>query len=319
MSKYKKFYNEALALQIQGLESLAEINDKKFAELVELIIKNKNKIIFAGMGKSGHIATKISSTFSSLGIPSFAIHPGEASHGDLGMISKGDLVILLSNSGDTVELQDVIQYCLRNKIDLVSFVRNKHSYLVKVSKISIIMPNIAECSNVNAPTTSTTQMLVYGDLLAVAIAQSKGFNKADFGLLHPGGKLGKINLKVKDLMRSTESIPFVNCEQKLIEVIFEITNKMLGFVLVQDDNKKFMGVISDGDLRRHYSKNFQELKARDIMSKNPITINEDLFVSDAVNILFKNQITNLVVLNKANVVGILNLHDCLNAGFNYGK
>ena len=266
------------------------------------------------MGKSGHIGNKIAATFASTGTPAFFIHPGEASHGDLGMITQNDVVILLSNSGETKELKDIIYFCKRFEIPIIGFIRRADSELTKSSDVALVLPAIPEANNINAPTTSTTMMLALGDALAVSLIEARGFNSEKFGVFHPGGKLGSAFLRVKDLMRKGDQIPLINSSQKMPEILFEMTSKHLGCTGVSE-NKKLLGIITDGDLRRHIDQNFLQQIAENVMTKNPITTNCDDLAVEAIALMNKKSITSLFVLDEGkNIAGILHLHDCLRSG-----
>lgn len=313
----KKYINSAIATiktEIEGLNSLLEFFDENYAKAVELILNCKGRTIISGMGKSGHIANKIAATFASTGTPSFFIHPGEASHGDLGMITSDDVVILLSNSGETKELKDIIYYCKRFEIPIIGIIRRRESELTKASNVALVLPAIPEANNVNAPTTSTTMMLAIGDALAVSLIDARGFNSDKFGVYHPGGKLGSNFLKVSDLMRVENAIPVVDLKTRMPDVLVEMTSKHLGCTAVLDGTK-LVGIITDGDLRRHIDKNFLEHVAQEIMTKNPSIIKDYTLAAEAVAIMNKKSITSLFVLNDSDLlVGILHLHDCLKSG-----
>jgi arabinose-5-phosphate isomerase len=314
----KKFYiNSAIATiktEIDGLNSLLNFFDEKYIQAVDLILNCKGRVIVSGMGKSGHIANKMAATFASTGTPSFFIHPGEASHGDLGMITSDDVVILLSNSGETKELKDIIYYCKRFEIPMIGIIRRQESELTKASTVPLVLPAIPEANNVNAPTTSTTMMLAIGDALATSLIDARGFNSEKFGVFHPGGKLGSNFLKVRDLMRFDKDIPQIDINTKMQQVLLEMTSKHLGCTAIMQNNK-LAGIITDGDLRRHIDKNFLEHDASEIMTKNPITTMPDTLAVEAIAIMNKKSITSLFVLDaEKNLVGILHLHDCLRSG-----
>lgn len=301
--------------EIEGLTSLLNFFDEAYIKAVDLILNCKGRVVISGMGKSGHIANKIAATFSSTGTPSFFIHPGEASHGDLGMITQDDVVILLSNSGETKELKDIIYYCKRFEIPIIGIIRRLESELTKASTVPLVLPAVPEANAVNAPTTSTTMMLALGDALAVSLIDAHGFNPEKFGVFHPGGKLGSNFLKVKDLMRREKNIPLVTENTKMSEVLFEMTSKHLGCTGVLNAENKLLGIITDGDLRRHINNNFLDHKAGEIMTKNPITTSFDTLAVEAIAVMNKKSITSLFVLDQQkNVVGILHLHDCLRSG-----
>ena len=267
------------------------------------------------MGKSGHIANKIAATFASTGTPAFFIHPAEASHGDLGMITAEDVVILLSNSGEARELNDLIYYCKRFAIPVIGIVRRAGSTLALASDISLVLPDITEANNFKAPTTSTTMMLAFGDALAVSLIDARGFNSENYGVFHPGGKLGLAFVKAKELMRQNEQLPLVKAEQRMSEVLVEMTSKHLGCAGVINSDHHLIGIITDGDLRRHLDQNFLEHDAAEIMTKNPVTITENVLAVEAVSLMNKKSITSLFVVDDAKKIkGILHLHDCLRAG-----
>lgn len=313
-NKYIQSAIATIKTEVEGLNSLLDFFDEKFIQAVDLILNCKGRVIISGMGKSGHIANKIAATFASTGTPSFFIHPGEASHGDLGMITQEDVVILLSNSGETKELRDIIYYCKRFEIPIIGFIRRAESELTKASTIALVLPSIPEANKVNAPTTSTTMMLALGDALAVSLLEARGFNSEQFGTFHPGGKLGSNFLKVKDLMRIGSDVPYVYSDQKMSEVLVEMTSKHLGCTGVIDKNGILLGIITDGDLRRHLDQNFLNHSAEEIMTKNPITSNPLSLAAEAIAIMNKKSITSLFVLEGQKIVGILHLHDCLRAG-----
>lgn len=297
--------------EINGLEQLKKIFNDDFIKAVELILSCKGKVIVSGIGKSGHIAKKISATFASTGTPSFFIHPCEASHGDLGMIEKNDLVILLSNSGQTKEIRDQLYYCKKFNIPIIGITKKSNSELAKLSSVSLIIPDIQEANDINAPTTSTTMMLALGDALAVALLKIRNFTNENFGLFHPGGKLGSALLKVKSIMRTKNSLAIVKAHQKMSEVLLEITSKSLGCTAVVDDQEHLIGVITDGDLRRNFNDNFLQMTALQVMNKNPQIIDQELLVNDAIEIINKKSITSLFVCEKNKLIGIIHIHDCL--------
>jgi len=313
-NKYIQSAIATIKTEIDGLSSLLDFFDDKYAQAVELILNCKGRVIISGMGKSGHIANKIAATFASTGTPSFFIHPGEASHGDLGMITQEDVVILLSNSGETKELRDIIYFCKRFEIPIIGFIRRQESELTKASTVALVLPAVAEANEVNAPTTSTTMMLALGDALAVSLIDARGFNSEQFGTYHPGGKLGSNFLKVKELMRIGSQIPQVAKDKKMSEVLVEMTSKHLGCTGVINDQEELLGIITDGDLRRHIDQNFLNHLAEEIMTKNPVTTSPSTLAVEAIAIMNKKSITSLFVLEGQKIVGILHLHDCLRAG-----
>lgn len=312
----KSYLNSAkktIEAEIAGLNSLLEFLGDSFIKAVEIILHSKGRVIVSGMGKSGHIANKIAATMASTGTAAFSIHPGEASHGDLGMITKDDVVILLSNSGETKELKDIIYYCKRFSIPMIGIVRRQDSELANASDAPLVLPEIPEATSIKAPTTSTTMMLALGDALAIALMEAKGFNNTDYGIFHPGGKLGAEFIKVKDLMRKNQDLPLVDQNDGIEKVLLEMTSKHLGCTAVIDDGK-LLGIITDGDIRRHINKDFMNLSAGELMTKKPTIIEEQTLAVQAVALMNEKKITNLFVVKNQKAIGILHIHDCLRAG-----
>lgn len=305
---------KTIKTEIDGLNSLLNFFSENYIRAVDLILNCKGRIVVSGMGKSGHIANKIAATFASTGTPSFFIHPGEASHGDLGMIAQNDVVILLSNSGETKELQDIIYYCKRFEIPVIGIIRRAESELTKASTIPLVLPAVTEANEINAPTTSTTMMLALGDALAVSLIDARGFNSEKFSVFHPGGKLGSNFLKVKDLMRKGSEVPLVAFDEKMSEVLLEMTSKHLGCTGVVDEKNNLIGIITDGDLRRHINKNLLDYRAQEIMTRNPRSTSLDTLAVAAIAVMNNKSITSLFVLDEQKIVGILHLHDCLRSG-----
>jgi arabinose-5-phosphate isomerase len=299
--------------EIKGLEEMLNLG-AEFDQLVELILKIKGRVVLSGMGKSGHVASKIAATLASTGTPAFTVHPGEASHGDLGMITKDDVLILLSNSGETKELSDLTNYAKRFNIPLVGVVRRKESQLVDVADIAIVLPDVDEASHVNAPTTSTTMMLVLGDAIAVTLAERKGFSEHDFSVFHPGGKLGSNFITIEKIMRSGKDLPLVSVDTKMSDALVEMTKKSLGCVGVCNAEGLLVGIVTDGDLRRHMGKNLLEQKAVDVMTKNPTTFKENALAVEAMAVMNNKNITNIFIIEDGKPVGMIHLHDCLRAG-----
>ncbi|MFT7099037.1 MAG: arabinose-5-phosphate isomerase [Rickettsiales bacterium] len=314
----KKSYIESakktINAEISGLNSLLDFLGDEFCAAVDLILKSKGRVVISGMGKSGHIGNKISATMASTGTAAFSIHPGEASHGDLGMITKEDVVILLSNSGETKELKDIIYYCKRFSIPMIGIVRRKESELATMADVPLVLPEIPEATAIKAPTTSTTMMLALGDALAIALMEAKDFSNKDYGVFHPGGKLGSEFIKVKDLMRKGKDLPLLNKAAKLEEVLLEMTSKHLGCAGVLDENEKLIGIVTDGDIRRHINKDFMNLCAEDLMTKNPTVIKDGTLAVEAVAMMNEGKITNLFVVLDGKAIGILHIHDCLRSG-----
>lgn len=300
--------------EIAGLQAVKDELGDQFVQLVDTIYNLKGRVIFSGIGKSAHIARKIAATMASTGTPAYFVHAAEASHGDLGMITPGDLVFCLSNSGETAELKDVIAYTRRYKHTLVALVRRKESTLAKDADIAIILPEVPEASPTGAPTTSTTMMLAYGDALAMALLEKRGFTKDDFGKYHPGGKLGTQFLRVAQLMHQGEELPVAPDTERMEQVLIVITAKRFGIAGITDENGQLSGVVTDGDLRRHMAEDLLKRPAREIMSKNPVTVAPDTLAAKALSIMNEKSITSLFVVDQGKPVGILHIHDLLRAG-----
>src|SRR5262249_12242759 len=267
------------------------------------------------MGKSGHVARKIASTLASTGTPALFVHPGEASHGDLGMIAPGDAVIALSNSGDTAELADIVAYTRRFRIPLIAMTRRAASTLAEAADIALIVPESAEaCPMGLAPTTSTTMMLALGDCIAVALLERKGFSASDFQILHPGGQLGRKLLRVDDIMHVGAAMPLVSLGTVMADAILTMTTKSFGCVGVTDGEGRLVGIITDGDLRRHMSRDLLGEPVDAVMSRRPRTIGPRALAAEAVNVMNGQgrQITSLFVVDETRrPIGFLRLHDCL--------
>jgi arabinose-5-phosphate isomerase len=305
---------KVLEQEIKGLQALADTLDDHFAQAVECISKIKGRVIVSGMGKSGHVARKIAATMASTGTPAHFVHPGEASHGDLGMITPDDAVIALSNSGETAELSDLIAYCKRFSIPLIAMVRRKESMLVDAADIPMVLPNTSEACITGAPTTSTTMMMALGDALAVALVERKGFSRDDFSVFHPGGKLGKAFIRVADLMHTGKEIPLVESDMLMSDALLAVTGKRYGCSGVLDSKGCLAGVITDGDLRRHMNPNLLSMKATEVMTKNPLTIRPQALAAEALAIMNEKRITSLFIVEDEKPIGILHIHDCLRAG-----
>lgn len=307
---------ESVGLQalIDALSDEASGLSKALIEAVDTIYASSGRAIVTGMGKSGHIARKIAATLASTGTPALYVHPGEASHGDLGMIADEDVVLALSNSGETPELGDIIGYCGRFSIPLIGMTSGAGSSLDKASNISLLMPKSAEaCGITKAPTTSTTQMLALGDALSVALLRRKGFSQNDFHTYHPGGKLGASLKRVTDLMHHTE-MPLCGPQSSFDDVVQTITSGGFGCSGVVETGK-LVGIVTDGDVRRAYSKSAGDLVAEDIMTRNPRTIRNDGLAAEALSLLSEHKITALFIVDDAyRPIGLLHVHDCLAIG-----
>lgn len=301
--------------EIKGLQALSGGLGKEFEAVVDCIAGLRGRLIISGMGKSGHIARKIAATMASTGTPAYFVHPSEASHGDLGMITSNDGVMLLSNSGETEELHDMIAYTRRFSIPLIGIARRGHSMLVDSADYPVVLPEVPEASPTGAPTTSTIMMLAYGDAVAIALLERRGFTREDFNVFHPGGKLGRAFMRVESLMHGPQALPLVPEKMQVKDTLLVMTAKHFGCVGVTDDAGKLKGVITDGDLRRHMSADLLEKRAKDIMTANPVTAHSAMLAAEALGIMNTKSITCLFVLDAAGVpVGILHIHDCLRAG-----
>jgi arabinose-5-phosphate isomerase len=304
-----------LELEAKGLQAMAREIDEAFIRALDLIEQMQGRVIVTGMGKSGHIARKLAATLASTGTPATFVHAAEASHGDLGMITGADVVIALSNSGETAELADVLVYVKRFDIPLIAMTGNADSTLARASTVTLLLAPAAEaCPMGLAPTTSTTIMLALGDALAVATLERKGFSPSDFQMLHPGGMLGRKLLRVADIMHRGDSLPLAKADEKMDEALITMTAKSLGCVGVVDSEGRLTGIITDGDLRRHMRGDLLDRTVSEIMTRNPKTIDAEALASEAVNLMNARKITNVFVLENARPVGVVHIHDCLRAG-----
>jgi len=285
-----------------------------FADVVELILKTEGRVIISGVGKSGHIGRKISATLASTGTPSYFVHASEASHGDLGMITSQDIVVLISNSGETQELRDILLHTRRFNIPLIGISSKINSTLLQSADYKLNLPNLPEaCAIGMAPTTSTTLTLAMGDALAVAVMEQRGFGSEDFLKNHPGGKLGAQLSRVADLMHKGEKVPTVEADTPMSDVLLSMTSKGFGITGVLKGGI-LIGVISDGDLRRHMG-NLMEKTAGEIATLDPVTITPELFAAQALALLNEKKISALMVVDEAKrPVGIVHIHDLLRAG-----
>ncbi len=306
---------DVINLEIKGLQKLKKNINTSFNAAVIQITKCQSKVVLCGVGKSGLIASKIAATLASVGTPSFSISASEASHGDLGMISRKDILILISYSGKTNELKNIIQYANRNKIFLIGIVSKKDSILYKASDIKLLIPQVVEAGGI-IPTASTTVQLALGDALAIAVMQNKKFSKLDFKKLHPAGSLGAQLKTVEDIMITGDKIPFVNENLKMSKALKILSEKKLGILIVRDKNKKTNGIITDGQIRRFNEKNFQfqSLAVKKVMTKKPISIDKNELAAKALSLMNTKKITSLVVNNKkksATTIGVVHIHTIL--------
>ncbi|MEZ5855083.1 MAG: KpsF/GutQ family sugar-phosphate isomerase [Hyphomicrobiaceae bacterium] len=308
-----------LLTEEQGLAQLRGVLEtslaEPFASTVDLLVQARGRVIVTGMGKSGHIGQKVAATFASTGTPAFFVHPSEASHGDLGMIGRDDVVLALSWSGETVELGNIIMYARRFRVGLVAITSNANSALGKAADIVLELPRAKEaCPHGLAPTTSTTMQLAIGDCLAIALLERKGFSAHDFKVFHPGGSLGAQLKHVADLMHKGSAMPLVPLDTPMSEVIVAMTAKSFGCVGVVDDAGGLAGMITDGDLRRHMGDKLLISKASDIMTRNPDTLSPGMLASSALEKINARKRTQMFVVNEGKPVGIVHVHDLLRAG-----
>lgn len=314
---------KAIELEAEGLKELALSLDESFSQAIETIHQmkadHKGRLIVAGIGKSGHIAKKIVATLASTGTPSHFVHAGEASHGDLGMITEDDVVLMISNSGENPELVDLMNYTRRFGIPLIGMTSRQDSALARHSDILLLMPTMAEaCPNGLAPTTSTTMTLAYGDAIAVALLERMKLTPEQFGVFHPGGKLGKRLMLVSEIMQRLEDVPIMNTDGTMDQAILLLTSHNLGCVIISNDGKTLEGVITDGDLKRHMAPDLLEKPIKQVMSAGAKTISKGALAVQAVNIMTKTPgqyITSLVVTDEnENIAGLIRLQDCLQKG-----
>jgi len=313
---YKKIAKNVIDLEIKALKKLKNSINNSFNNAVEVITKCQSKVVLCGVGKSGLIAAKISATLSSVGTPSFCLSASDCSHGDLGSISKKDILILISYSGSTEELKNIIKYANRNKITLIGIMSKKNSLLYKASDIKLLMPEVIEAGLGIVPTSSTISQLSIGDALAISALNKKKISKIDFKKFHPSGNLGAKLRTVEELMITGNKIPFVNESLKMRKAFQIISSKKLGTLIIQNDKKITTGIITDGQIRRfnETGNNLQDLTVKKVMTSSPISVDQDTLAEKALSIMNIKKITSLCVYNKKNkkkTVGILHIHSIL--------
>jgi len=313
--KFVALAKKVIDLEIQALQKLKKKIDNSFNKAVVEIANCKSKVILCGVGKSGLIAAKISATLSSVGTPSFNLSASDSSHGDLGSISKKDILILISYSGKTNELKNIIQYANRNKITLIGIMSKKDSILYKASDIKLIIPEVKESGGI-VPTSSTTAQLALGDALAISAMQYKKFGKFDFKKIHPAGNLGAQLKTVEDIMLQGNKIPFVNENLIMKDALKVLSKKKLGALIVQNKYKKTIGIVTDGQIRRFNQKklNLHSMKVKEIMTKNPISIDKNALAAKALSLMNNKKITSLCVYEKKNnlkTIGVIHIHNIL--------
>ena len=304
-----------LRLEATGIENLLRSLDESFTHALDLLEKVTGRVIVTGMGKSGHVARKMAATLASTGTPASFVHPAEASHGDLGMVTRHDAVIAFSNSGETAELADLVTYAKRYEIPLIGITGRRNSALAEAADAALVLPDTPEaCPMGLAPTTSTTVMLALSDAIAVAMLERKGFSADDFGMLHPGGKLGRRLLRVGAIMHTGDAVPLATPGTKMAEALITMSAKSFGCVGIVGDDGRLQGVVTDGDLRRHMCDTLMTLTAGEVMTRNPKAIRPDALASEALGLMNARSITNLFVVEDGRPIGIVHVHDCLRAG-----
>jgi arabinose-5-phosphate isomerase len=297
------------------VEALRNGLGAQFAAAVDLIRAAPGRVIVTGMGKSGHVGHKIASTLASTGTPAMFVHPAEASHGDLGMIAKGDVILALSWSGETAELKNLTDYSRRFRIGLIAMTANAESTLGKTADVVLTLPQAREaCPHNMAPTTSSLMQLALGDALAIALLESHGFTAVDFGMLHPGGKLGALLKTVSDFMHTGDLVPLAPLGTAMSDAILQMSAKGLGCVGITDTQGKLVGIITDGDLRRHMRNDLLDARVDDVMTKAPKTVRPDQLISETLDILNSMKVTALFAVDAGKPVGVIHVHDLLRAG-----
>ena len=311
---------KVLKIEADAVAALAEKLDSTFEKAIDIIFKSKGRVVVTGMGKSGLVGKKIAATLASTGTPAFFMHPAEASHGDLGMVTSDDVIIAISNSGETAELSGLIPFLKRFNVGLIAMTGSRNSTLAKSADVHLDVSVKEEaCPLGVVPTASTTAALAMGDAVAVALLVKRGLKQEDFAFFHPGGNLGKkLFIKVKDLMHTGDALPFVSPEADMTKAVVEISSKRLGVAIVSDTSRKILGVLTDGDIRRgieKWGKKFFDMKAGEVMTKNPKTISEEELAVKALSIMETHSITSLAVPDSnGKAIGVIHLHDILKQG-----
>ena len=304
--------NKVLNTEIKSIKTITSSFDNNFYNVVKTIYETKGRVIVTGIGKSGHIANKISATLSSTGTPSHFIHATEASHGDLGGVVKNDCILAISNSGQTHELNDILNYTKRFDIPLLSISANKNGMLYKKSNYGILFKKPIEACPLNlAPTSSTTMTLVIGDAIAIALLKMRNFKKSHFSKFHPGGNIGKDLVKISNIMHDKNELPLTKTYEKMSSALITMAKKSFGCVGVINKSNKLVGIITDGDLRRNMNQNMILKKASQVMTRKPTVVDEGTLVGEAINIMNEKGITSLFICNKMKPIGIVHIHDLL--------
>lgn len=307
-----------LKIEQDALTQLEQYINQDFADACQLIYEGIGKVVVMGVGKSGHIANKIAATFASTGTPAFFVHPGEASHGDLGMIEKNDIVLAISNSGEAQEILTLLPVIKRRGISLISMTGNPNSTMARLAKINLSIHVTKEACPIGlAPTSSTTVTLVMGDALAISLMQARGFTASDFALSHPGGALGrKLLLRIRDVMHSGDLLPKVSPNCTIRDALLEISSKGLGMTAVVDDNEQLLGIFTDGDLRRllDLRQDIHSTLIGSVMRTHPAIVDADLLAAEGLKLMEEKKINGLLVTKGTHLIGALNMHDLLKAG-----
>jgi len=304
-----------LAIEADAVRALAERLDERFVAAIELIAGRRGRVVVSGIGKSGHIARKIASTMASTGTPAYFVHPAEASHGDLGMITADDVILALSWSGEQPEMKNLITYSTRFRIPVIAMTAERESTLASAADVALTLPKAREaCPHNLAPTTSSLMMLALGDALAIALLEGRGFTTSDFSVLHPGGKLGAMLKYTRDLMHTGDTVPLKPSGTKMSDALVEMTSKGFGCVGIVDGRGLIVGIVTDGDLRRHMGPDLMAATVDEVMTRNPKTISRDTLAGEALELLNSSKITALIVTDANKPVGIVHLHDLLRAG-----
>ena len=306
-----------LTTAAQALTGLAEALDGDFSHAVGMILAAKGRVIVSGMGKSGHVARKIAATLSSTGTPAYFVHPAEASHGDMGAITKQDVLLLLSKGGETAELSDLLTYAKRFRIPLIAMAYNGDSTLAKAADVALLLPDAPEsCAIGMAPTTSTTMMMALGDALAVALMERKGFSPDQYRDFHPGGSLGRALIRVADLMHSGDAVPLAMPDTPMPDLLLSMASGRLGCVGIVDGDGALVGIVTDGDIRRHVEDGIETRRACEVMTAGPKVADPDQLAAEALALMTEKKITQLFVLAEGSrkPLGVLHIHDCLRAG-----
>jgi arabinose-5-phosphate isomerase len=306
-----------LGLESEALAALALALDENFGRAAGLILELSGRVAVTGMGKSGHVARKVAATLASTGTPAYFVHPAEANHGDLGMISAQDAVLAFSNSGETEELHGVLAFCARHLVPVIGVSSRPESFLASRSQVFLRLPDLPEaCPNGCAPTTSTTMMMALGDALALALLTARGFTPENFQQYHPGGALGRRLLRAADIMHQGPNLPLVGLSAPAPEVLLTITGKAFGCTAVVEAEGRLAGIITDGDLRRHLGPDFLGLTAAELMTPGPVTVDAGIPAAEVLGLMQRRSITCVFVLAPATgrPAGIIHIHDCLRAG-----